>query len=409
LTARRDRGTVRSTGGSSGAGRVAQGVVRGLTLVLFGITLGLTTAIVVIELAVRLAPGILPQGLRMLNRVYQAEANWNENWAGDEYLGYRPRPGSELKEDVEGRKFRQQFVRLDSMDLGVRDMGFPLENVDAIVIGDSFAFCDGVSTQECWVRLLSDETGRRFADLGVPGYSAIQETRLLARYGVPLRPRLILSAIFLNDFSENLRFTEWLEGGQGNYIEWVRSRRLGPWTDFLERKSVVYRLVRRTTAALERGIHRWHGKDGDIRFSAGGWWREMIDVDAQDRRWKLMRETVLEQKRLAASIDAQLVVLLLPFKEQAYWHIVEPFAVRRDHCDPDRPYRLVADLCRAEHIPVLDLTETFRTHARENEVLYFKDDAHWNVAGNALAARTVAAFLRDHGLVHLAGAVSETH
>jgi hypothetical protein len=381
-----------------GIGRFAKAAVGYLALVVAGAAAG----IVMIEFVVGLAPGILPAGVRKLDQIHRLDLHFFNNWAADEYLGYRPRPDSELREVIEDREFRQRFVRLGSTDIGVRDMGIPLEPADAIVVGDSFTFCDGVSMEECWVRLLSDETGRGFINFGVPGYSAVQETRVMARYGIPLHPRVILSAIFLNDFTENLQFEEWLREGRGNYLLSIRSRRLGPLlsrcVDFLEQHSVVYRLFRRTVAA-EHGIRRWRGRNGEIGFSPGGWWRGIVDIDARDQRWQVMRETLLEQQRLATSIHAQLVVLLMPFKEQAYWHIVKDFAACRDHCDPDRPYRLVAELCQAEHIPVLDLTETFRRHARENEVLYFNDDAHWNAAGNALAARTVAAFLRDRGLV----------
>jgi hypothetical protein len=105
-----------------------------------------------------------------------------------------------------------------------------------------------------------------------------------------------------------------------------------------------------------------------------------------------MHQAVLDQKRTAAEAGAQLVVLLFPFNEQTYWDAVKPFATKRGECDPDRPYRMLAALCRSEGIPVLALTNAFREQARQNEVLYLRDDAHWNEAGNALAGRVVTQF-----------------
>ncbi|HUI27886.1 MAG TPA: hypothetical protein VL403_17525, partial [Candidatus Kryptonia bacterium] len=138
--------------------------------------------------------------------------------------------------------------------------------------------------------------------------------------------------------------------------------------------------------------------DGDLRLSGAGWWRDIVDIDEHDQAWQLMRETVLEQKRVADESGATLVVLLFPFKEQAYWHVVQSFAADHEHCDPDRPYRMVAQLCAAEGIVAFDLTAGFRERARAGDVLYLRDDAHWNEAGNELAGRLIATFMRDHGL-----------
>ncbi len=366
-------------------------VLRGALLALLGILFG----VALIEAVGRMAPGIMPSGLRLLNRAYDAEVNWSRNMAPDAFLGYHMRPSMQYEEELEGQVIRSRLLPLDSRDIGVRDMGAPLSPVDGIAVGDSFTFCSSVPAEQCWLKVVADQTGRSFVNLGVPGYSALQETRMLERYGVGLRPRLILWGIFLNDFKEDVRFQRWTTRGQGDFLDWVRRQRLSAWTDFLERYSLVYRVARRTFIAGERDVHRWHGQNADIRFSGAGWWRDIVDIREQDPAWQLMRTTILDQKRLADGIGARLVVLLFPFKEQAYWHVVKTFAKNREQCDPDRPYRMIADLCRDQGIAADDLTSTFRTHAEQGEVLYLRDDAHWNTAGNLLAGRAVAAFLRE--------------
>ncbi len=369
-------------------------ILRGLLLAVLGIAFG----VAVIETAGRVAPGMMPSGLRLLNHAYEAEVNWSRNMAPDPFLGYHMRPSLQYEEELEGQVIRSRLLALDGSDIGVRDMGTPISPADGIAVGDSFTFCSTVPAEKCWLRVVADETGRPFVNLGVPGYSALQETRMLERYGVSLHPRLILWGIFLNDFKEDVRFQRWASAGKGDFLDWVRRQRLSSWADFLERNSLVYRVARRTLIAGERDVHRWQGRGGDLRFSGAGWWRDIVDIHEQDRAWQLMRATVLEQQRLADGIGARLVVLLFPFKEQAYWHVVKNFAKNRDHCDPDRPYRMVADLCRAQGIGVYDLTDTFRAHAERGEVLYLRDDAHWNEAGNRLAGQAVASFLRQQQL-----------
>ena len=36
---------------------------------------------------------------------------------------------------------------------------------------------------------------------------------------------------------------------------------------------------------------------------------------------------------------------------------------------------------------------------RHGGLVYFPDDCHWNAAGQAVAARAVAGFIREHGLL----------
>jgi SGNH hydrolase-like domain, acetyltransferase AlgX len=369
-------------------------VFRVLMLAIVGTVIG----VLLVEVIARSAPRLMPGPLQMLNHAFQAEVNWPKTTAADSYLGYHIRANQEITEDLEGHVIRSHVLALDSSEIGIRDMGTPIMPVDGVAIGDSFTYCSTVPVEKCWLHLVTQETGRRFVNLGVPGYSAIQETRMLERYGLPLHPRLILSGIFLNDFKEDVRFTRWLKSGHDSFLDWVREQRLNPWEDFLERKSLVYRIVRRGLIARGRNIRRWRGNGGELRLSGDGWWRSIVNISEGDRAWKLMHDTLLEQKRLANQSGAVLIVLLFPFKEQTYWHVVQQFAADRQHCDPDRPYRLVADLCHAEGIPVLDLTDTFRARARQGDVLYLRDDAHWNEAGNALAGRAIAGFLHAQGL-----------
>jgi hypothetical protein len=59
--------------------------------------------------------------------------------------------------------------------------------------------------------------------------------------------------------------------------------------------------------------------------------------------------------------------------------------------DFDQPNRLLTDALRAAGVRVLDLLPAFRSGA---ERLYKPQDTHWNLAGNRLAAATIAASLR---------------
>lgn len=59
----------------------------------------------------------------------------------------------------------------------------------------------------------------------------------------------------------------------------------------------------------------------------------------------------------------------------------------------DRPNRVLTGALEAAGIPVLDLLPAFR-QAGETTTLYKPSDTHWNLAGNRLAAETIAPYLR---------------
>ncbi len=63
------------------------------------------------------------------------------------------------------------------------------------------------------------------------------------------------------------------------------------------------------------------------------------------------------------------------------------------------PNRLLAVELAKEGIPFLDLLPVFEQEGRQTR-LYKPRDTHWNLAGNRLAASTIARFLREHEHVH---------
>jgi hypothetical protein len=59
----------------------------------------------------------------------------------------------------------------------------------------------------------------------------------------------------------------------------------------------------------------------------------------------------------------------------------------------DQPNRALAAELAHDGIPMLDLLPVFRA-GTETGRLYKPQDTHWNIAGNELAARQIAAFVR---------------
>jgi hypothetical protein len=99
------------------------------------------------------------------------------------------------------------------------------------------------------------------------------------------------------------------------------------------------------------------------------------------------------QQRLRAH-GLSLLVVLVPGKAQVYAPLTRsPPPVQT----PTFLESLDQDL-RAANVPVVDLSEPFRTAAREGlesrHYIYWRDDTHWNADGVALAAQQIASRLK---------------
>jgi hypothetical protein len=375
--------------------------VKRLTTPLALIVAGLLGGLVALEGMLRIAAWALPGPIRRANRLVDADLRWQEMMLPDEFLGYKLRPGLETVDSYESARAHLRTVALDGRDVGMRDLGLSIPGKPvALAVGDSYTLCYGVEAPDCWVRQLAERLQTPIANLGVTGYSSLATARMTAKYGVPLRPTLILAGVFLNDFKENLRFHAWTESGESTpFLTWVRRQRLGWWGDLLERRTVTYRLANLGRKATERRVHHIQENGLDLIVSEKGWWRGLVDLAEDSTEWQLMRQSLQQTQQAARDAKAELVVLLFPFKEQSYWHLVHRYLEAGEVVDVDRPYRMIEQFGAESGIRVFNLTEAFRARARTNAQLYLSSDAHWNAAGNHLAAEVISAYLTRAGIV----------
>ncbi len=379
---------------------LAARVLGGMALLLLGCVAGLA----IVEIVPRLLPRSLPAGFRGLERVYAGRAKWEKMMLPDQELGYRPRPNLDLGMPSEGRNVQVRTTSYGLGEVGFRDIGAKAP-FDAIALGDSFTFCDDVSAEACWVRKIGEETGLSVASLGVSGFSTLAEARLLKRYGLALRPRIVLVGVFANDFNDNVDFDDWLESGDENFWVWrTHAEGRGPVARWLTQHSQSYRLIEASTRASAKKTFTYKQGDLDFVFRMDRWW--LPDSDRQrrqgrERGWQLMRGALEEMRQSAAAIDATLVVVLIPAKEEIYWGLV------RDHLrgvtgdvpeEADHPLEVVRQHCADHNILACDLRPSLQPVADRGKQLYLRVSGHWNDEGNALAGAAVAECLKKAGL-----------
>jgi hypothetical protein len=377
-------------------------VPKGLRAAVALLLMGLLAGLVVVEVVPRLFTRLMPAGFRGLERVYAGRAKWQEIMVPDRYLGYRPRPDLDVKFPSEGRTVPVRTTSHGLGDIGFRDIG-TRPPFDAVALGDSFTFCDDVPVDSCWVRQVADLTGLSIATLGVSGYSTIAEARIFERYGRKLHPRVILQALFPNDFNDNVDFEQWTRSDSDDFWSWRSNRegrgRIAGW---LAAHSLAYRLAEGAIRGAGRETYHYKKNGLDLVFRVDRWWLGSDDrrAEARLRGWELMQRALLEVDATAQQIGATLVVVLIPTKEEIYWNLVRPHVSGAESADPDRPLDVVRDFCQQRGIAYCDLAPALDAEAQRGRQLYLKVSGHWNDDGNTIAARAIAACLATQGLVN---------
>lgn len=366
-------------------------------------SLSIVLSVAFLEAVPRLLPGLMPDKVRTVQRIYDARNSWESMMRPDRELGFALRTGLELQFPSEKGPIAVKTADLGIEGIGYRDIGTS-PPFDAVALGDSFTFCDDSSAEACWVRLLAERTALSIADLGVNGYSNLAEARLLAKVAPVLKPKIVLVGFFPNDFKDNVHFDNWTRSGTDDYWGWMRRKRRSDLSEWLAQNSFLYRLA---DAARRYGDRRTvtHKEDGlELLFRSDDWWWGVVERSEVTPTYQLTEQALEAMDATADSTDSELVVLLFPFKEQVYWHIAKGYLDKgreMTEADVDAPLRAIGEFLDSRGIAYCDLTGKLREGARRGEQLYLKAGAHWTEAGNRVAAEAVAACLENRGVVKI--------
>ena len=369
-------------------------------------------------------PGILPSNLekiifRRLDIKKYARAEFDLCTA-DTFLEHRYRPGLDVY--ISGHPdFSYQVKTIDlgdDKDIGFRDDG-PDKPVYGAAIGDSFTWGVGVGGKDIWVEKLEDMLGRDVINMGYSyRFGSLQELRLLKKYGLRLKTRVVIWQFFLNDYFENIKFLEWEKSGL-DFKEWRESlkkknaarekKRLTAIRKFLEDNSTFYRLgkwwvkkkVLRDNNYLEPLGVKF--SNGQLNYVFHAWMFEEADLTNQiiKKGCYLTQEAVKQAFELCREIEASLVVVIVPTKEQASWKFAGPLLFKEsfDEIDIDEPNQVIEEFCKTHGIPCLNLTSPFREKTETGAQLYFREDGHWNEKGHELGANLIYKFLLSKRII----------
>jgi hypothetical protein len=356
--------------------------------------------IVAIEAVLTVVPeALLPSPLRVIRTFDSRLAEWRLLTTGDGYLGFKLRPDVDVRFPFEAGAVPIRTTSYGLGPIGFRDIG-TRPPFDAIVVGDSFTFCDEVPAEVCWVRRLADAGGVSIATLGVSGYSTLAEARMLKRYGPAFGTHLVLLGIFPNDLVENVAFDRWTRSGTDDLNVWQqRARSPHAVVRWLGEHSTVYRVVAAFLHARRRSVYHVREGNLDLVLRFDGWWLATFKAPEQHPGWPLMKEALLDMRQTAAGMQAQFLVVIFPTKEEAYWDIARRYVPHPDAIGIDRLPRLVTRFLADHDMLGCDITGEIREQARAGRQLYHRVSGHFNAEGNGVAAAAVARCLADRHLL----------
>lgn len=331
-------------------------------------------------------------------------------------------------------KTPQFTVRLDFNPMGLRDprqsYAKPPGTFRVLALGDSYVEGAQVQAHETMAArleaLLTETTGRPVEVIngGVFGYGTTQEYLLLDEIGVHFQPDLVvLFFCHCNDVPNNNYRLELIDGDLKRALkpyfdladDTAELRLIPPpapssRTSLRERLrdySLLYNVIETGVVyklELANPQEAYNGVDGLIDPIRGKY--DAKPTGEWDRAWRITDRSLERVRDRAAQAGVPLAIVSIPD-----WHMVDRGYWRRSDDSkrlvdsgkggPTAPVNLLRAIARRINVPMLDLLPVFQPRVDADGLgrYYLEGDYHWTVAGNQVAAESVAAFLAERGLI----------
>ncbi|MGH7887128.1 MAG: SGNH/GDSL hydrolase family protein, partial [Candidatus Binatia bacterium] len=149
-------------------------------------------------------PKLLPPRLLELTQRMALYRSTDGMFIADSELLFKIRPNYDAVVDHPDYHVRvKTHLNLDGIGFRGGSSGGPAW---AVAVGDSFTFGVGVEQEDTWVYLLAKALSREIVNLGIPAQGPPQYTRVLKRYGLPMRPKVVFYGFYFNDLDATNRF-----------------------------------------------------------------------------------------------------------------------------------------------------------------------------------------------------------
>ncbi len=276
-----------------------------------------------------------------------------------------------------------------------------LSSADIAVIGDSYVESPMLPAASLMTTHLAALQQKTVANLGQAGFGPQQELGVLKRFGLPLKPDLIIWMFYEgNDLQDAVRYDM-----NVSFLNSIWDSMNTTWARSFTR-NLLWAGVQFSRGCVSD--ERVAGNYGTVLDGNGRQYRTYfmdhtttVAPTAQELQGlKMAASTLKTAYELARNQGAEFMVVFVPTKFRVYHDIAtfDPDSggdiewwVLNDM--PERVRRVTSDI--SADIPFLDLTPTLRAAARERRMIFIPDDTHWTAEGHRLVADTLNAALNN--------------
>ncbi len=306
---------------------------------------------------------------------------------------------SGLSETAEPR-----FINFRTDEFGYRNDTWDRESpLDVLILGDSFGEGVGVTQEKTWNSVLSGKYGLNVYNLSMPGYNLwhellcfkIEQPRLLTN-----NRTLVIWAVFAgNDLDTPYGKILFPEMEQSTF------RRFKVTLSTYKRRSPFIQLFERIRfgnleLAKEKAIAR-KTPDGEFFLFYSEYVMPVLRPIEEVRRhdnYEIMRSVIMEMADFLKRNDLDIAIMVIPDKSEVYRWILDGTDPREITAATSGFSAALREICETEGIRFLDLNPGFSHKAKElyeesGELLWWRDDTHWNENGHSLAAELVYEYL----------------
>ncbi|MGQ3299426.1 hypothetical protein [Reyranella sp.] len=300
----------------------------------------------------------------------------------DPEIGGRANPDSHARRIYPAVRDRQTFA----FDIYTDDRGARVdgpgrkspEQVDILVVGDSFSWGYALANEETYARHLARDLDTSVSNFAMAAYGTTQSVQMLRR-NADLSPKLIVYGIIAHHLERNVSpclpsyypfcfsasHVAWNEAGQPSIAR--------------PRSNGVQRFQRHLAGDFLDPV-TWftHGIDvvrGRIEYGLATY-----GTPTDEKKEEALAYLLREMQRSADQIGAKLLVVYLPTNY---------------YSAPKALPRVIGD------IELLDLTEAFQRERDKGVNLYIVGDGHPNRDAHELIAREIAKYVGDKDLLEI--------
>jgi hypothetical protein len=317
---------------------------------------------------------------------------------------------------------RESVLQLRDIVIQIDQYGFRNRRgpagVEVFALGDSFCMGHHMADDLIWANRLAASSGKRIYNMGVSGTGPMQQVLLLEyflrTYPEEFRPRRLLWMIFEGNDLENSYALK--HRGAADRESWYSGMFKGTIVDgllktpSLLRDESVLRLfidgqIRFDLVAGSYSAPDHYKLDGETisfpwyhspRFGYQLFHQEYIDQATQPESYVLnhpnlpaLRNAFGRMEALARELKFEVTVVTLPSNVRLYHDVLDDFPVVSES-----PHflRQVQKFAQDSGFLTIELEDQLAPFARE-ELIFMRDDSHWNERGHQLVAELLAEHL----------------